>query len=95
MSAGTPESQIQEIREQLNLQAEAILKLVELVSALEGVDSVALSSHAGLLRRVRGDVIAASRPGPPAPEPALTRAEPAQPAKAPDAPNPTESRRTS
>lgn len=48
------EIQIQEIIERLDVQAEAISRLVELVSSLEGVDAASLKSYPLRLKRDRG-----------------------------------------
>jgi hypothetical protein len=47
------ESQIQELREQLDLQAEAISKLGELVSNLDGVDAAQLGSYLIRLKKAK------------------------------------------
>lgn len=82
----TPESstsQIEELREQLNLQAEAILKLVEVVSGLEGVDPASLGTYAVRVQRLQIDPIVsptgdARSIDAPSPAP-----EPSQPAQSP------------
>ena len=46
-------SQLGELEAKLDLQAEAISKLVEVVSAIEGVDAASLSPYAVRIRRPR------------------------------------------
>lgn len=57
MAAETVESQFQDIREQLDSQAEAISKLAGVVSALEGVDSALIGSYVRRLKRLHGPTI--------------------------------------
>ena len=59
MSPESIEVQIQKMSEQLELQAEAITKLVELVSNLDGLDAGPLKSYALRLQRVHPDIAAA------------------------------------
>ncbi len=54
MASDTVESQLQDIREQLDVQAEAISKLAAVVSTLEGVDAAALSPYVLHLTKLRG-----------------------------------------
>ncbi|HEY8815293.1 MAG TPA: hypothetical protein VIP57_09345 [Candidatus Dormibacteraeota bacterium] len=61
MSTDDLEVQVQKISEQLDLQAEAITKLVELVSSLDGVDVGVIKPYATRLKRVHGDAPAAPR----------------------------------
>ncbi len=76
MPSETLESQLQDIREQLNLQAEAILKIAELVAGLEGIDAASLGSYAVRLQRLRNEPIAAPKPDAPAADPTLSAPEP-------------------
>lgn len=59
MAADTVESQLQDIRQQLDAQAEAISKLVGVVSNLDGVDGALLGSYVLRLRRLHGTTAAA------------------------------------
>jgi hypothetical protein len=61
MSTEELEVQVQMMSEQLDLQAEAITKLVELVSNLDGVDAGPVKSYAMRLKRVHGDATAAPK----------------------------------
>ena len=56
MASDTVESQLQDIREQLDVQAEAISKLTQVLSALDGVDSALLGSYVLRLKRLHGPV---------------------------------------
>ena len=86
MARETPNSQFGELREQLNLQAEVILKLVEVVSGLDGVDAAALGSYAVRVQRLRidpiipptGDARSIDAPSP-APEPSHPAQHPGGP----------------
>ena len=49
------EVQVQKLSEQLEVQAEAITKLVELVSTLDGVDVGQIKPYAARLKRGPGD----------------------------------------
>lgn len=78
MPPETPSGQIGELREQLNLQAEAILKLVEVVSGLDGVDAASLGPYSVRVQRLRVDPVISPTadarsidpdPFPPAPQP--------------------------
>lgn len=53
--------ELRDVQEQVDLQREAILKLVELVSALEGVDASALITYADRIQHFRPS---AGRSGP-------------------------------
>ena len=83
MTRDTPEDQLREVREQLNLQGEAILKLVEVLSGLEGVEAAALATYATRVQRLRtdsgvapgGDARATDSPHPP-PDPTIPTKQP-------------------
>ena len=70
------ESQIREITEQLDLQGEAIAKLVELVSNLDGIDAAHVKSYALHLKRFRGEAVAVRKAEAPSPDPLLSAQEP-------------------
>src|SRR5581483_9993958 len=57
MASDTVEGQLQDIREQLDVQAEAISKLAAVVSTLEGVDAAALSPYVLHLTKLRGPAV--------------------------------------
>jgi len=59
MAMDTVESQLQDIRGQLDAQAEVISKLTEVLSALDGVDSALLQSYVLRLKRLHGPISAA------------------------------------
>lgn len=69
--ADTIESQLQDIREQLDVQAEAISRLAGVVSVLEGVDAAVLSTYVLRLKRLHGPATETSSTEPPtvAPDP--------------------------
>jgi hypothetical protein len=69
MASDTVESQLQDIREQLDVQAEAISKLAGVLSALDGVDSALLGSYVLRIKRLHGPVSAAPTTDAPASEP--------------------------
>ena len=73
------ESQIQELREQLDLQAEAISKLVELVSNLDGVDAAQLGSYLIHLKTRSADAVAAPKVEVPVADPSASPGEPSAP----------------
>ncbi len=82
MASDTVESQLQDIREQLDVQAEAISKLAAVLSAVEGVDAAALSPYVLHLTKLRGPDVQAPTsespavdPGPSVPEAALVAPE--------------------
>jgi hypothetical protein len=74
------ESQIQELREQLDLQAEAISKLGELVSNLDGVDAAQLGSYLIRLKKRSADAVAAPKVEVPAADTSASPSEPSAPA---------------
>ncbi len=54
MDTDTVESQLQDIREQLDVQAEAISKLAGIVSGIDGVDAALLGVYVMRLKRLQG-----------------------------------------
>jgi len=74
------ESQLQELREQLDLQAEAISKLAELVSNLDGVDAAQLGSYLIRLKKRSADAVAAPKVEVPAADTSASPGEPSAPA---------------
>ena len=57
MAQDTVESQLQDIREQLDSQAEAISKLAAVVSTLDGIDSALIGSYVRRLKRLHGPIV--------------------------------------
>jgi hypothetical protein len=78
MAPESLESQIQELREQLDLQAEAISKLAELVTSLDGVDAAQLGSYLVHLKRRPAHTVAAPKEMP-ASDPPASQAETSAP----------------
>lgn len=60
MAPDTIESQLQDLREQVDLHAEAISRLVELVSNLDGIDGPLLSSYVLRMKTLRTPAAAAA-----------------------------------
>ena len=75
MASDTVESQLQDIREQLDVQAEAISKLAAVVSTLEGVDAAALSPYVLHLTKLRGPAVQAPTSESPAIDPSPSEPE--------------------
>lgn len=61
MSTVELELRVQKLSEQVAIQAEAITRLVELVSNLDGVDARPVKPYAMRLKTVYGDATAAPR----------------------------------
>jgi uncharacterized coiled-coil protein SlyX len=79
MATEALESQVQELREQLDLQAEAISKLAELVSNLEGVDAAQLRAYVVRLKRSHPDPVGSPKTEVPAADPSASPAETSAP----------------
>jgi hypothetical protein len=71
-------SQLQDIREQLDVQAEAISKLAGVISAFDGVDSSLLGSYVLRLKRLHGPANAPPTAEAPVSAPAPSEPEPGQ-----------------
>lgn len=78
MSSDTVESQLQDIREQLDVQADAISRLVGVVSGLEGVDAALLGSYVLRLKRLHGPTVEAPATGAAAAAPGSSERDSAQ-----------------
>lgn len=79
MSTVELELQVQKLSEQVAIQAEAITKLVDLVSNLDGVDAGPLKPYAMRLKTVQLDVIAAPKSEAPSVDQHATEPSPASP----------------
>ncbi len=75
MASDTVESQLHDIREQLDVHAEAITKLAAVVSTIEGVDPAALSPYVLHLTKLRGPAVQALASEPPAVDPGPSEPE--------------------
>ncbi len=70
MAADTVENQLHDIREQLDIQGEAISKIAGVLSGLDGVDATLLGSYVIRLKRLHGPAIEAPTADTPASGPA-------------------------
>jgi hypothetical protein len=75
MAADDVDSQLQAIREQLDVQAEAISKLAGVVSAFDGVDASLLGSYVLRLKRRHGPANVPPTTDPPVSAPAPSEPE--------------------
>ena len=78
MEASIVEKELQDIREQLDVQADAISRLAGIVSDLDGVDAALLGSYVMRLKRLHGPTIEAPASGAAPGGPSAAEGDPSQ-----------------